>query len=166
MYDASFDTPTAQSFGFSVSALRPTTKNFEDVWSKYSADFRKSVEAVRLRQTDARFIRTIYKNSKDKIGKDFFKIGYGKDNRTFPHPFHSKSQGIDIKANRKVFDTLDIEAFLEALKPYVEEKFLTEQEKGKITQKLRRQTKRNAVAAAKNAEAETLFVAAEELLNV
>ena len=164
MFDTFANIPTASSFGFSVSALRPTTKNFEDVWSKYSADFRKSVEAVRLHQADAQFIRPVYKNSKDKIGKPFFVIGYGEDNRIFPHPFHSKSQGIDIEANRKVFDTLNVEEFLEALKPYVENKFLTEQEKGKTTQKLRRQNKRNSVAAVKNAEAEALLTAAEKCL--
>ena len=165
MFDAFTNTPTASSFGFSVSALRPTTKNFEDVWSTYAADIRKSVEAVRLGQTDARFIRSVYKNSKDKIGKAFFVIGYGKDNRIFSHPFHSKSQGIDIEANRHVFETLNVEEFLDTLKPHVENKFLTDQQKGKTTQKLRRQNKRNSVAAVKNIEAEALLIVAEECLH-
>jgi hypothetical protein len=158
MVEAFTKVPTASSFGFSVSALRPTTKNFEDVWSKYSADFRKSIEAVRLGQKDGRFIRPVYKNSKDKIGKPFFVIGYGKDNRIFTHPFHSKSQGIDIEENRKVFEALNVEEFLETLKPYVENKFLTEQEKGKTTQKLRRESNGKVVTSAKKAE--TLLSAA------
>jgi hypothetical protein len=164
MFDAFTKVPTASTFGFTVSALRPTTKNFEDVWSKYSADFRKSVEAVRFRQTDARFIRIVYKNSKDKVGKPFFFIGYGKGNYAFSHPLHPQSGGYDIEANRAVFETLNVEEVLETLKPYVENKFLTDQEKGKNTQKLRRQNKRNSVAAVKNAEAEALLAAAEECL--
>ena len=152
MFDTFANIPTASSFGFSVSALRPTTKNFEDVWSKYSADFRKSVEAVRNNQNDARFIRVVFKNSKDNVGKAFFFIGYGRKNYGFNHPFHAKSQGIDIEANRNVFATLNVEEFLETLRPYIENKFLTEQEKGKTTQKLRRESNGKVVASAKKAE--------------
>lgn len=141
MYDAPFSTSTAHTFGFSVSTLRPTTKNFEDVWSKYAADFRKTVEAICLGQNDGRFIRVVYKNSKDAVGKAFLFIGYGKKNYAFAHSIHSKSQGIDIEANRDVFSTLNVEEVLKTLKPYVEKKFLTEQAKGKANRNLSRQKK-------------------------
>jgi hypothetical protein len=53
---------------------------------------------------------------------------------------------------------LNVEEFLETLRPYIENKFLTEQEKGKTTQKLRRESNGKVVASAKKAE--TLLSAA------
>ena len=166
MFDAFTKTPTAHSFGFKVSPLRPTAKVFEDVWSKYAADMRETVEAIRSGKNEGQFIRKVYKNSKDKTGKLYFFIGYGKGNHAFNHPLHPQSGGYAIEENRHAFDALNVDELLESLKPYVEEKFLSEQQKGKATQKLRRKSKNQGAASANNAEAEALLAAAEELLKV
>lgn len=166
MFDAFTKTPTGHSFGFTVSALRPTAKVFEDVWSKYIADMRETVEAIRSGKTEGQFIRKVYKNSKDKTGKLYFFIGYGKGNHAFNHPLHPQSGGYEIEENRHAFDTLNVDELLASLKPYVEEKFLSEQQKGKATQKLRRQREQQKAVTAKTAEAEALLAAAEELLTV
>ena len=124
-------------FNLKLTTLRPTTKEFDTVWTEVLSNLKASVEAALNGETKAHMISAVIRRP-GELRTPLFRIGYGKKNYWFEHGFHGRNEGLDLVEHRDIIAWLVSEEAIGLLKVAFQKKFEAEQKKGRLGHTVRK----------------------------